>query len=47
MDLFTEEALLWIIDYRFMAKNKKGLKFKSLKDGFVSYKHAASHFSRC
>ncbi len=30
---------LWI---HVLARNK-GLKFKSLKDGFVSYKHAASH----
>ncbi len=39
MDFYSlEEALLWIIDIKVK---------KHLNDGFVSYKHAAFHFTRC
>ncbi len=39
MDFFSlEEALLWIIDIKVK---------KHLNGGFVYYKHAAFHFTRC
>ncbi len=41
-----KEALLWIMDYGILARSD-GLQLKRLNDGFVLYKYAVFHFTRC